>query len=226
MLDQPGRTDCLLGAGSDPHHFQLSPRQIESLRQATLLVRTSKDDHGWLKLSATVPVIDLWPEQDHAWLDPDKVEQILPHLAERLIAVSPQKEQAIRKSLKQAVEKVRQIDKALIAALKDAKQNGVVMQHPAWRSLFNRLEIPILATLESQHHGHESGPRHLEEALEIMQQHPNALLIGDLRHGNRSLQWLADHLDHKEVLYLDALGSCGDNWPALMQKNIDRIRKQ
>lgn len=226
MLDSSSQTACLLSAGSDPHHFQLSPRQIESLQKAKLLVRTSKDDRGWLQLSATVPMIDLWPEQDHAWLNPSEVEKLLPRLAERLIALSPQKESEIRKSLKQAMEKTKQIDRALSNVLKSAKENGVVMQHPAWRGLFARLGIPILAVLESQHHGHEYGPHHLEEALEIMQQHPEALLIGDLRHGNRSLQWLSDHLDHKGVLYLDALGTCSDDWPTLMQKNIERIRKQ
>lgn len=229
MLIRGSEPDCLLPPGSDPHHFQLSPRQVEKLNRSKLLVRSSKDDHGWITFEPKVSVIDLWPEQDHAWLNPQKVEQILPLLAEKLTTSMPEKSREIAAGLKQSKAEIASIQQALETALKQLKRDGVIMQHPSWRRLFEAFGIPILLILESQHHGHELGPHHLEGALTILKQHPNALLVGDIRHSNRSLEWLADHADNdhadnKRILYLDALGSCGDAWPALMQNNIDRIK--
>ena len=229
MLIRDGESTCLLPPGSDPHHFQLSPRQIEKLNHSKLLVRSSKDDHGWIKFSPQSPVIDLWPDQDHAWLNPQRIEKILPLLAEKLATSIPEKGGEIMAGLKQAKADVTSLQQALEMALKELKRDGIIMQHPSWRGLFEAFGIPILLTLESQHHGHELGPHHLEEALTILKQHPNALLVGDVRHSNRSLEWLADHADNdhadnKKILYLDALGSCGDSWPTLMQDNIDRIK--
>lgn len=214
-------------AGSDPHHFQLSPRQIEKLNQATLLIRTSKDDRGWLKLSSDIPLIDLWPNQDHAWLNPDHVQSILPRLAEKLISIAPEKRAVILKNLKLAQKTAALIKDQLTDALKGLKTDGIMMQHPSWLGIFKTFNVPVLTTLESQRHGHEHGPRHLENALNILKKNPDAVLVGDLQHSNRSLQWLSDHTDNKkEILYLDALGSCDDDWPTLMQKNITRIKNR
>ncbi len=224
MLVQGSEPDCLLPPGSDPHHFQLSPRQVEKLNRGKLLVRSSKDDHGWITFEPKVAVIDLWPEQDHAWLNPEMVEMILPLLAEKLALSLPEKRSGIEASLKQAKVDIVSLRQALEHSLKQLKTDGVIMQHPSWRGLFKAFGIPILLTLESQHHGHELGPHHLEEALAILKQHPDALLVGDIRHSNRSLEWLADHADGKKILYLDALGRCGDSWSTLMQNNIDRIK--
>ncbi|MES0371148.1 MAG: metal ABC transporter substrate-binding protein [Mariprofundaceae bacterium] len=227
MLDRESRITCLLPAGSDPHHFQLSPRQIEKLKKATLLVRTSKDDHGWMKLSSGLPLIDLWPDQDHAWLNPDQVQIILPRLAEKLISILPEKRTIILNNLAMAQKTVAMIKDELTHALKELKTDGIIMQHPSWRGLFKSFNVPVLTTLESQHHGHELGPRHLEAALNTLKKNPAAFLVGDLQHSNRSLQWLADHAENKkEILYLDALGSCDDDWSTLMQKNIDRINNR
>ncbi|MDX8403941.1 MAG: metal ABC transporter substrate-binding protein [Mariprofundaceae bacterium] len=227
MLDKENKVTCLLPSGSDPHHFQLSPRQIEKLQQATLLVRTSKDDHGWLKLSSDIPAIDLWPNQSHAWLNPDHVQAILPRLAEKLISLAPKKRALILKNLKVAQKRTGLVNAELAYALKGLKTDGIMMQHPSWRSLFKRFDIPVLTSLESQHHGHELTPRHLEEALSILKKNPDAVLIGSLRHSNRSLVWLSNHAGNKkEILYLDALGSCDHDWPTLMQQNIARIKNR
>lgn len=226
MLNPDADTSCLLKAGSDPHHFQLTPQQVESLAKASLLVRSSRDDQGWMRLDGDIPVIDLWPDIDHGWLNPDSVSEALPRLAEELADAQPQRAQAIRERLKEALDRVSTIRQALADALQPLKKHGVIVQHPSWRKVFEQNGIEVLDILESDRHGHEMGPHHLEEALATLKAHPGAVLIGDLRHSNRSLQWLADHAGNATILYLDGLGKCGDDWPELMQQNIDRIRNR
>lgn len=225
ILDPDAATSCLLRAGSDPHHFQLTPRQVESVGRATLLVRSSRDDKGWLHLASDTPTVDLWPEADHAWLSPDAVAKALPRLADALISAQPERTPMIRGNLQAALAKVDRIDASLAAALAPWKKKGVIVQHPSWRRVFERYGVPVLDILESDRHGHEQGPHHFEEALAIVKAHPQAMLVGDLRHSNRSLEWLADHSGNP-LLYLDGLGQCGDDWPALMQRNIERIRNR
>ena len=224
LNDEP--VSCLLPPGGDPHHFQLSPRQVEKLNRATLLIRSSKDDHGWMQIPANTPVIDIWPKEDHAWLNPDNLLAALPRIAEQLISLFPDRKTVIEANLKRSMDDVGQIKSELSKALSTLQSSGVMMQHPSWRRVFDTYEIPVLLVLESQRHGHEHGPRHLENALNRLEKYPDAVLIGDVRHSNRSLEWLASHSNNKKIIFLDALGSCGDSWATLMQQNISRISER
>jgi len=226
MLDRDAQVSCLLPPGSDPHHFQLSPRQVEKLNSAQLLIRSSKDDHGWMQMPANIPVIDIWPEQDHAWLNPDNLLTALPQMAKQLISTYPARKEVINKNLQRSLNEVSKVKAELGKALSNLQNSGIMMQHPSWQRLFDAYDIPILEVLESHRHGHEHGPRHLEKALRTLEEHPGAVLVGDMRHSNRSLEWLASHSNDKKVLFLDALGSCGSSWTGLMRQNIARISAQ
>jgi len=223
MLNGDEQVSCLLPPGSDPHHFQLSPRQVEKLNRVQLLIRSSKDDHGWMQIPSNRPVIDIWPNRDHAWLNPDNMLTALPQVAKQLISIFPDRKPVIEANLKRSLNEAGRIKSELRKALSTLHDGGVMMQHPSWQRLFDAYDIPILAVLESHRHGHEHGPRHLEAALTRLEAHPDAVLIGDVRHSNRSLQWLASHSKGKKILFLDALGTCGDSWASLMQQNINRI---
>lgn len=225
LLDPAADVTCLLFAGSDPHHSQLTPHQIERIGTSTLLVRSSRDDSGWLNLKTETTTIDLWPKRDHAWLDPQIVAKMLPELAGALADANPEHRRQIGKNLEKALVRVMEINHAISTAFGKIKQRGVIMQHPSWRRVFDSYGIPILAVLESERHGHESGPRHLEAALTTLKQHPDAILIGDLRHGDRSLQWLSKQ-SGIAILYLDGLGECGETWEELMLRNIRRLEEK
>jgi ABC-type Zn uptake system ZnuABC Zn-binding protein ZnuA len=223
MLDKDAAPECLLSAGGDPHHFQLSPRQVERLRASSLLIRSSRDDEGWIKLDDTPTTLNLSSGLDHAWLNPTHVKAVLPKLARLMIAIYPERQQIIVANLPKAMKQASNINLHLITDALPMLKQGVIMQHPAWQKTFTSLGVPVLHILESNKHGHEHGPKHLEEALKTLEKHPDAVLIGDVRHSNRSLEWLASHSNNKKILFLDALGSCGDSWADLMQQNISRI---
>lgn len=227
MVTPDTEVACLLTAGGDPHHFTLSPRQAEGLRQSQLLIRSSRDDGGWKLFTGNITVLDLWPEQDHAWLSPERVEAALPRIAAVLKKLEPQKADQIEARLQQALRKVREIDEAWQATLQKMAVQGVVMQHPSWKHLFESKGVPVHAVLESDKHGHEHGPHALEEAHHTIDEHPHAVLIGDIRHSNRTLEWVAHHQhDNDKPIYLDALGSCGTSWDALMNANLQKLKAQ
>jgi len=221
MLDKEADVLCLLGKGSDPHHFQLTPRKIEAMAASKLLIRASNDDGGWPLPPHHAHSLDLWSETDHGWLSPVAVRQALPAIAKTLIELHPQRQAAIATALQQALQQTQDIEAAWNAALRPLRQAGVVMQHPAWRHLMVLMGVPILDVLESGHHGHEYGPRQLEHALKTLNAQPKAWLIADAGHSNRALDWLQAHSKHKpQRLSLNALGSCSQSWPEFMQQNL------
>jgi len=224
MLDKKADVLCLLGNGSDPHHFQLTPRKIEASAQTSLLVRASMDDGGWPLPPHHTHTLDLWPETDHGWLSPAAVRQVLPPLAKALIALHPQRQADIETALKQALAQTQRLETAWHKALEPIKHAGVLMQHPSWRRLMLAMGVPVLDVLESGHHGHEYNPRQLEHALKALNAQPDAWIIADSRHSNRALDWLQQHAAQQpHRVTLNALGACSQPWADLMRQNLDQM---
>lgn len=214
LLAEAPQTTCLLPANADPHHFQIRPRQSEALHQADVLLRASADDGGWSGLQFHGQTVDLWNNENHAWLNPANVARALPRLAEAIHQPVDHHSEA----------EIQRMDAALVQALAPLKEHGVIMQHPAWEHVMEHYGIPVRAVLESEHHGHEHGPHMLEHALEILDQHPDSVLIASKGHSNRSLEWLQQHATTKpRIITLDPLGQCGMSWSELMQANIDQL---
>ncbi len=223
MLDRKAEVFCLLPKNADPHHFSLTPRLTGRMQKADLLIRSSRDDSGW-QLRTPAPALDLWPETDHAWLRPEKVMHVLPELARRLQLLHPDRREKISQALKAALNTCKVIQHAWQKALAPLKTNGIIMQHPAWYGLADDMDIHVWMVMESHRHGHEMGPKKLEQALQILRAHPEIHLWGDIRHSNRALNWLAGHSNAEKPVLLDPLGDCGTNWGQLMQQNIARLR--
>jgi len=225
MLDDQTDVLCLLPGGADPHHFQLQPRSIESLRQSRLLIRTSFDDGGWPLPAHHANTLDLWPDMDHGWLSPTAVREILPRIADALSLLYPERSDEIAVRLKQALVQTFFMESDWQTALMPVKQSGVIMQHPSWQRLMNEMKVPVLAVLESGRHGHQHGPHLLEKALEKLEKYPDAWLVADIGHNQRALDWLERHAKPSpHRITLNALGECGMSWVELMQANLNRIR--
>ena len=224
MLDKHADVMCLLPAGADPHHFQLTPRKIEAMEKSSLLIRASFDDRGWPLPASHANTLPLWPGVAHGWLNPESVRIALPLIAAKLTRLHPEHADAIATSLKHALAQTEKTQKSWRLVLATLKKSGVLMQHPAWQGLMKSMGVPVLAVLESAQHGHEHGPHKLEHALSTLNQHHDAWLLADSAHSNRALDWLAQHAS-KPVrrITLNALGSCGMPWTELMQQNIERI---
>ena len=219
LLSPDANVSCLLPGKADPHHFELSPRQIETLQNSDMLIRASSDDAHWHGLIHN-HILDLWPQKqhpdNHSWLSPDYAEHMIDTLATSMPGISA----ATTNDVKANMATMQQHWRKTLSLL---KARGVIMQHPAWETLFEAYDVPVLNVLESNHHGQEQGPRALENALIILKSHPNAVLIGDTNHSNRTLQWVARHAGDAPIIYLDALGTCSENWLELMQRNLDAL---
>ncbi len=227
MLLPEIKSQCLLTANADPHHFQPSPKQVAMLNQEHLLIRASFDDQGWPIRVQDNQVVDLWPEHAHGWLEFALVRKALPRLAAALSKAYPQYQTSIAQHLAESLSLTTEIEGKWSAALETYKNKGVFIQHPSWLGLFQSKNVPVWEVLESHQHGHEHGPRHLEEALQTYRMHPDAALIGSKRHSNRSLEWLSRNQKvAANIIKLDAIDACNVPWSTLMSKNLKQLSAQ
>jgi len=219
------RTDlfCLLPANADPHRFAITPKLIERLHRSELLIRASRDDSGWPGLGFHPVSIDLWPDRDHAWLQPEWLLARLPGLAEKLRTLNPERAAEITAALPGAINKIKALDKEIFRLLEPLRQAGVILQHASWRHFCAHYGIPVLAIANPRHMEGSLRPRQLEKLLVTLRRHPDARLWGDHGKTNSALQWLATKLKHKQVILLDPLGSCGESWSRFMQRNVARM---
>jgi len=224
MLDKQADVDCLLPAGADPHHFQLTPRKIEAMRHSQLLIRAPFDDGGWTLPPNQAHSLKLWSGIGHGWLNPESVRGALPMIAAALTTLHPEKSVAIATALEHALAQTASLEQSWRTVLAPLKNAGVLMQHPAWLHLMQAMDVPVLGVLESTRHGHEYGPHKLEHALATLNRHPDAWLLADSSHSKRALDWLAQHAEQSpRRVTLDALGTCRLLWPDLMRQNIARV---
>jgi len=77
--------------------------------------------------------------------------------------------------------------------------------------------------LESGKHGQEHGPHVLDDALKVIQKHPQSLLLADKRHSQRALLWLQRHHPESPMVVLDVLGNSDETWLTLMQNNLELL---
>jgi len=228
LLDPEADVHCLLPPGADAHDFQLTPRQVQGLKSADLLIRSSYDDGHWAGISLPERTLDLWPGQAHAWLSPAAVINILPGLAEALQLLAPEREQAITQTLSKALSHAYAMNIKWHKALEPYHERGVIMQHNAWQPMLTAYKVPVWSVLESGHHGDDIGPHRLEQALGLLHAHPGAILWGNQQHASRALQWLQEHASNTakpRLLLFDPLGECGMTWPQLMQRNLDILKQ-
>jgi len=228
LLDAEADVHCLLPPGADAHEFQLTPRQVQMLKQADLLIRSSYDDGHWSGIGSHRRSFDLWPTQAHAWLSPNAVRDKLPALAAELQALAPERRAQIAAALTRALQACDAADADWRKALAPYREAGAIMQHNAWAAVLQHYGVPVWSVLESGHHGDAIGPHRLEQALGLLQAHSGALLWGNRRHASRALQWLQEHAGNgawPRLLLFDPLGECGMTWPQLMQRNLDTLRQ-
>jgi len=214
---------CLLPANADPHHFSVTPRVIDRLRRSDILIRASRDDRGWLGLGSSPPQIDLWPNRDHAWLQPKWLIGILPLLAAKLQSLNPEQKDAIDSSLPRIIDNIKALDRDIFQILEPVRKDGVILQYGSWRHFCEHYDIPVLAIANPRHMKGSLRPKQLERLLTTLRRHPDARLWGDRGKTNSALKWLAGRVKHKSVTLLDPLGSCNSAWPQLMRNNTDRM---
>ncbi len=150
----------LLSANSDPHDYELRPRDVESIADADLVVRSGGEVDEWLdeaiEASGTdAPVLDLAAhvtrrgEDPHWWQDPINVERAVPALRKAMASADAGGSATYRERAESYAARVRRLDAAVercVAGI-PATARKLVTSHDALGYYADRYGIEVIGTV-------------------------------------------------------------------------------
>ena len=150
----------LLTANSDPHDYELRPRDVERIADADLVVRSGGEVDEWLdeaiEASGTdAPVLDLSAhvarrgEDPHWWQNPTNVVRAVPALRDAMASADAGGSAAYRKRADSYAARVRRLDAAVercVAGI-PAVARKLVTSHDALGYYADRYGIEVIGTV-------------------------------------------------------------------------------
>ncbi len=151
---------ALLTANSDPHDYELRPRDVEAIADADLVVRSGGEVDEWLdeaiEASGTdAPVLDLSAhvtrrgEDPHWWQDPTNVVRAVPALREAMASADAGGSAAYRERADSYAARVQRLDAAVgrcVAGIPPAARK-LVTSHDALGYYAERYGIEVIGTV-------------------------------------------------------------------------------
>lgn len=216
--------ECLTPPGTNPHLFEVPPKQVQKILQSSLWLRLGEPmeqkfldifrSHNpglrILDLSEGIALIDLphlhhegtchHDGQDrHFWTSPSVAKQQLMKIAETLIAMFPAYESAYRANLAIGLDQLTELDLEIRSLLSTSRPDAIVISHPALGYLCRDYGIEQLS-IETE--GKEPLPADLADLVEKIQNKKVSSILLLPQHNNQGAIRMADLL-HLPVYVID-----------------------
>lgn len=164
IVGDEGEVSLLISAGTEPHDYDPSAKDIAKISEADALVYDNENMETWVptvmdslkgsKVTAVKATKDLvllpgGEEEDHdhagedhhheydphLWLSPYRAKMLVEKITEQLSEAFPNKAAAFKTNAQAYLEKLTKLDEEYTATLKNAKQKNFVTQHTAFKYL-------------------------------------------------------------------------------------------
>ena len=164
IVGDEGTVDLLIGAGSEPHEYELSAKGRAMIQDSDVFVYENENMETWVPnllksmkdkktkvIDATkgmvlLPGLEEEHEHEggeehhheydpHLWLSPHRAMKMVESIRDQLVAAYPDKKKTFEKNAQAYLKKLQALDQAYQDGLKDAKQKNFVTQHAAFRYL-------------------------------------------------------------------------------------------
>jgi zinc transport system substrate-binding protein len=228
--------EVVLPPGASPATFDMSTRQLQQVRGASLFLMIGGGLDEWLsnlpdaaggsarvvRLSDGITLLaDAEPEEDdhghshgsgagnpHIWLDPVLVrDQILPKLEEALRWAFPDESELIQERATVLADSLTLLDGEIREILEPLENRAFIATHTAWTYLAQRYDLVEAGAIHA-HPGHEPSSRELVHLMEVAQTEGITCLFTEPQLGEVAARALAAELSLPTCL-LDPLGGPG-----------------
>jgi ABC-type Zn uptake system ZnuABC Zn-binding protein ZnuA len=181
--------EMLVAPGTSPHTFEPTPRQLELLSRAALLVLNGIGLEFWaddlvsaaqnpkLRAVRTADGLDIiragrgQGHQDvgnpHVWLDPICAIHQVEQIRDALIEVDPAEADVYHRNAEAYVGELRTLDAEIRGAVGTLSRREFVGQHAVWSYFARRYGLVEAGVIESTP-GDEASPRELSELVGMM----------------------------------------------------------
>jgi zinc/manganese transport system substrate-binding protein len=156
IAGEDASVEQIIPDGTSPHDFQLSARDRAQLEDSVLLVYNGAD------LEAGIPIGDLdasafamadhagqlRPSDPHLWMDPTRVAEAVPALAEALAKADPDHAEGYRDRAASYVRELKALDQVIRSTLAaiPAANRQLVTSHDALGYFADRYGFQVIAT--------------------------------------------------------------------------------
>ena len=179
------------------------------------------DDHGHAHGS----------EDPHVWLDPHRVAEALPVLAQALTADAGLDPAAVEACLNSYVAELEAVDAEIAAKVEQlpAESRKLVTNHDAFAYYAARYGFEVIGTvIPSLSSMAEANPAGLEELAEIIEHEGIKAIFAETQHSGDDIEALAAHVGDVDVvtLYTGSLGPPGsgaETYTGYLRTNTDLI---
>ncbi len=213
------KTVLLLKSSSDPHLFELSPKDILTLSKSELVLVS--DGESWEKeISRRFPqktvVVPLG--SDHGWLSPKRVEKVLPELAKRL---SEKGIPTVR--TEKFLKDLRALNDLIRVRLSDCTLKVVASDHPFLKALAQDYNLEYLSLIDADLHYSDLKPSKVIRFLKTIKK-KNLRSIFVAYEGSNPLKDFATS-EGIELISLDPLGYRAKNYHELIINTVESLAR-
>jgi zinc transport system substrate-binding protein len=220
----------LTPAGTEPHDVELSPRDVETVRAADVVLYVGSDFQPALEKAVegaageAVDVLEglrLEARDPHVWLDPARFAQVVERIGDALDRDDAAAELAAE---------LRRLDEELADGLRNCERREIVTSHAAFTYLARRYglrQIPISGVSPEA----EPTAKEFEEVVQDVEETGATTVFFETLVSPRLAETIAREtgaktavLDPLEGLTQDELND-GENYFTVMRANLDALRR-
>jgi zinc transport system substrate-binding protein len=223
----PGvRVSNLTPPGAEPHDFELSPRDLETLRDAKLVVyagggfQPSIEDAVESREGSSMDVLRAG-EDPHVWLDPVRFAEVVEAIAAELGEVAEGRK---------TVEALKRLHTRYRLGLAECDRRVIVTTHASFGQLAKRYGLEALA-LAGRSPESEPGPRDLERIVAEVRHSGATTVFTEPLVSSRLAETVAREagaavttLDPIEGLTDEQLAA-GEDYLSVMRRNLTTLRE-
>jgi len=212
--------------GVEPHDIELSPSDIETIRDAELVVyigggfQPALEDAVDARGGRSLDLLRVG-EDPHIWLDPIRFAQAVERIARSVGGAG---------SAYDAIRELKKLDAEYRRGLADCDRRTIVATHAAFGQLAARYGLTQLS-LAGRSPESEPGPRELEELIEDVRASGATTVFAEPLVSHGLAQTVAREAD-VEVATLDPVEglsderlAAGEDYLSVMRSNLDALRK-
>lgn len=223
----PGvRVANLTPPGAEPHDFELSPRDLETLRDAKLVVyagggfQPSIEDAVESREGSSLDVLRAG-EDPHVWLDPVRFAEVVEAIAGEL--GHPER-------ARESVEVLKRLDREYRRGLAECDRRVIVTTHASFGQLAKRYGLEALA-LAGRSPESEPSPRDLERIVAEVRRSGATTVFTEPLVSTRLAETVAREA-RAEVTTLDPIEgltdeqlAAGEDYLSVMRRNLSTVRE-
>ncbi len=206
----------LVGPGHSPAIYEPTPKQMSVLEQADLFWAAGVPFEVGLvprirALPHAPPIAGPEPRDHdhhhdmdpHTWLDPAQAQAMADTISRHLQTLAPDQAQAIRERHEVLSDQLTELDEQVRNILAPFEGRGFIVFHPAFghfAAAYGLIQVPVEAG------GHEPGPRHLAEVIDLAREAGARSVIVQPQFSRKSAETVAAAID-AEIVVLDPLAA-------------------